>query len=207
MKKESFDDIIKKYAKELEIMGQTYGGEIEKAAEISPKTENEEVSEEVASSDLSEEENVEIELENRQITTENEETGNESASVNTDPAVNESAGESAQSNATSFASFSAVIFSGDGAYPVEGARVVIYRDDNIYAFLQSDENGRTKKVQLPAFDKANSLEPDNPESNIDYFADVFAEGFVSQKGLLVSSVGGSEILLRVLMIPEEERVG
>lgn len=206
MKEESFDDIIKKYTEELELMGQTYGGEDVKETVTPPKTENEAASEEVAT-DSEEEENTANEPETAQITAENGEIGDESADVNTDPAVNEPAKENAQSEATSFADFSAVVFSGEGAYPVEGARVVVYRDDNIYAFLQSDENGRTKKVQLPAFDKENTLTPDNPESNIDYFADVFAEGFIAQKGLLVSSVGGSEILLRVLLVPEEERIG
>lgn len=206
MNKGDFDDIIKKYAEELEKMGQTYGGEIKEDAVSLSKSENEEALKE-AVTDSQKVENTEIEPENRQITAKISEVGDESASVNTDPAVNESAGESSQSNATSFALFSAAVFSGEGAYPVEGARIVVYRDDNIYAFLQSNENGRTKKVQLPAFDKENSLAPYNPESNIDYFADVFAEGFIAQRGLLVSSVGGSEILLRVLMIPEEERIG
>jgi len=206
MNKENLDDIIKRYTEELEKMGQTYGGEAEKVAAVPPKTENEEISAD-ATTDSPEEENAANEAETVQITAENDEVGAENADVNTDPAVNEPAAENAQSEATSFADFSAVVFSGEEAYPVEGARVVVYRDDNIYAFLQSDSNGRTKKIQLPAFDKQNSLEPDNPESNIDYFADVFAEGFITQKGLLVSSVGGSEILLRVLMVPEEERIG
>ncbi len=206
MNRESFDDIIKKYAEELEIMGMTYGGEAIKLTATLSETENEEVSGKTAT-DSPEEENVADEPGSELITSENRQSGNGSAEIDTDPAVNEPAGENAQSEANSFASFSAVIFSGEGAYPVEGARVVVYRDDNIYAFLQSDENGRTKTVRLPAFSKENSLEPDNPESNIDYSADVFAEGFISQKGLLVSSVGGSEILLRVLMVPEEERIG
>lgn len=205
MTMENFDDIIKKYTEELEKMGQNYGGEVEKAAKTSLKTENKSVYEE-APTDLNEKENAVNEAEIAETATENDETNAVNAQVNTDPAVNEPAEENAQSEATSSATFSAAVFSGEGAYPVEGARIVVYRDDNIYAFLQSDENGRTKKVQLPAFDKENSLTPDNPESNIDYFADVFAEGFISQKELLVSSVGGSEILLRVLLVPDEERI-
>lgn len=206
MTMENFDDIIKKYTEELEKMGQNYGGEVEKVVKTSLKTENESVYEE-ASTDSNEKENAANEAKIAETATENDGTNAVNAQVNTDPAVNEPAEENAQSEATSSATFSAAVFSGEGAYPVEGARIVVYRDDNIYAFLQSDENGRTKKVQLPAFDKENSLTPDNPESNIDYFADVFAEGFISQKGLLVSSVGGSEILLRVLLVPDEERIG
>lgn len=206
MNTEDFDDIIKKYTQTLEMMGQTYGGEAEKVVETPPKTENEETLENEASYSP-EEENAAPEAEIDETPTENEDVSAENENIDTEPAVNEPATESAQSEATSFASFTAVIFSGEGAYPVEGARVVVYRDDNIYAFLETDENGTTKKVRLPAFEMENSLESENPDQSIDYFADVFAEGFTSQKGLLVSSVGGSEILLRVLMVPEDERIG
>lgn len=206
MNRESFDDIIRRYTEELELMGQTYGGEVARDVEKARKTENEEVFDKAAT-DLQKEENAAKEGEIAQITDENDNLEAEKADIDTEPAVNEPAPENAQSDATSSAAFSAVVFSGEGTYPVEGARLVVYRDDDIYAFLQTDENGRTKTVQLPAFSKESSLTPDNPESNIDYFADVFAEGFIAQKGLLVSSVGGSEILLKVLLVPDEERIG
>ena len=203
---ENLDDIIKKYTEELEQMGTVYGGEIEKDVEKAPKTENKEILTDVTT-ESKKDNNVVNEPETAQKTAKNEELEVDSAEIDTEPAVNEPAPENMQNEASSTADFTAVVFSGEGAYPVEGARIVVYRGDSIYAFLQSDKNGRTKTVKLPAFSEENSLTPDNPESNIDYFADVFAEGFIAQKGLLVSSVGGSEILLKVLLVPEGERVG
>ena len=206
MLSENLDDIIKKYTEELEMMGRVYGGEFEKTVEKPPKTENEEISTEVTT-ESNEDNNAVKEAEMPPETAKNEETEVESGGIDTEPAVNEPATENVQSEAVSSADFTAVVYSGEGAYPVEGARIVVYRGDSIYAFLQSDKNGRTKTVRLPAFSEESSLTPDNPESNIDYSADVFAEGFIAQKGLLVSSVGGSEILLKVLLVPEGERVG
>lgn len=203
---ENLDDMIKKYAAALEFMGRTYGGEAEKTAEVLPKTENKEV--------LKKEENdtanTENELKLAEMPANDIENGadeGENETVNTEPAVNAPAVSFPEGEATSSALFSASVFSGEGVYPVEGARIVVYRGDNIYAFLETDATGSTKRVRLPAFEKENSLESENPDRSIEYSADVFAEGFISQKGLLVSSVGGSEILLRVLMVPESERIG
>ena len=202
---ENLDDMIKQYAKALEAMGRTYGGEAETVTELPPAEENEGSSEE-ASSYSDEEQNSATGLKTAEITPEND-LSEESQPVDTEPAAQEGVAEPTASEVTSTASFSAAVFAGEGTYPVEGARVVVYRDDSIYAFLETDENGATKKVTLPAFAKENSLDSENPDRSIDYFADVFAEGFTAQKGLLVSSVGGSDIFLRVLMIPEEERIG
>lgn len=108
--------------------------------------------------------------------------------------------------ATSSATFFAEVATGENAYPVAGAKVVIYRGDNIYAFLESDETGRTKLIRLPAFSKENSLDAQSNEQSIEYLADIFSPGFVSQKGLVVSAVGESDIILNVLLVPEEERM-
>ncbi len=219
MNRENFDDIIKKYTEALEIMGQTYGGEAESVAETPPKTENERLSQNEASYPPEKEnpvqgaeteetaaENEVTPTENEEPPTENGESPTENADVNTDPAVGPPSMNFPEGEATSFAPFSAAVFSGEEAYPIAGARVVIYRGDSIYAFLTTDENGRTNAARLPAFEESNSLEADNPQQSIDYSADVFAEGFITQKGLLVSAVGGSDILLKVIMIPQEERI-
>lgn len=195
--------MIKKYSESLVEMGVIYGGEIEKEREISPKTENESSSEEATTSSA-ETENNENAQEMSAETTKN--TSIEVEDVNTDPAVGPPSVNFPEGEATSFANFTAAVFSGEEAYPVAGAKVVVYREDNIYAFLTTDENGRTEAVRLPAFPESNSLESDNPRSSIDYFADIFAEGFIARKALLVSAVGGSDILLKVIMIPEEERI-
>ena len=206
MNSDNFDELIKMYSEELLKMDKLYGGEADRALATLPKTENEEIlpkEESNAAEVLTAPQEAEMSENEPKIKL----SEGESAVVNTEPAVNSADEASTKDEATSFSSFSARVFSGEGTYPVEGARVVVYREDNIFAFLETDENGATKTVQLPAFKKENSLESENPDQTVDYFADVFAEGFISQKALLVSSVGGSEILLRVLMVPDEERIG
>ena len=195
--------MIKKYSQSLVEMGLIYGGEIEKDSTTSPNTENKTAFEETTSSS-EEAPNPPKSPETAAETAEN--ASIEVEDVNTDPAVSPPSVDFPEGEATSSAAFSAVVFSGAETYPVANARVVVYRGDNIYAFVTTDENGKTKAVRLPAFDESNSLESDNPRRSIDYFADVFAEGFITQKGLLVSAVGGSNIVLNVLMIPEEERI-
>lgn len=195
--------MIKKYSQSLVEMGMTYGGEAKKEPAEPPKTENESTSEEVATSSK-EPQNTGKTVETAAKTPKN--TSIEVEEVNTDPAVSAPTVNFAEGEATSFAPFVAAVYSGEEAYPVAGARVIVYRGDNIYAFLTTDENGRTKNARLPAFPESNSLESDNIRQSIDYSADVFAEGFIARKGLLVSAVGGSDILLKVIMIPEEERI-
>lgn len=205
MSLENIDEIIKKYSDDLLRMGKAYGGEAPESYTTPSEKENEESSV-VAASNSDEEENTKEPPETAEIQPSEAVVGDESASVDTEPAVKPPAVAFPEGDADSSATFTAVVFSGEGTYPVEGARVVVYRGDKIYAFLVTDNNGTTKKVKLPAFAKENSLEEENPEQSIEYFADVFAEGFISQKSLLVSSVGGSDILLRVLMVPEGEKV-
>lgn len=202
---ENLDEIIKKYTESLVNMGQLYGGEAPKDDLTPPKTKNESIKEETATSS-GEEEKPLISAETEKNEGENTASDITVEDVNTEPAVSPPAVDFPEGEATSFAPFVAAVFSGEEAYPVEGARVVVYRGDNIYAFLTTDENGRTDRARLPAFPEGNSLESDNPDRSIDYSADVFAEGFITKKGLLVSAVGGSDILLKVIMIPEGERI-
>ena len=206
LNRENLDELIKQYADALEFMGQTYGGEAKKVDVVASESPNEEALIKTTT-DSNEEENTVAESEMASEEAEDELSDKAIETVDTEPAVKEPATEAAASEATSTADFSAGVFYGEGAFPVKGAKLVIYREDDIYAFLETDENGSTKRITLPAFNKENSLESDNPDQSIDYFADVFAEGFISQRGLLVSSVGGSDIFLRVLLVPESERIG
>ena len=197
--------MIKKYTRELEKMGRAYGGEEEETAITLPQMENESVLEETTSyPEIAE--NDENTPETGTEAPENSEPEEESANKEENSADDDEE-QAPESNMTSTAGFSAAVFSGDYTYPVEGARIVIYREDNIYAFLETDSNGATKRITLPSFEKENSLESDNPDRSVDYFADVFAEGFTPQKGLLVSAVGGSDVFLKVIMVPESERIG
>lgn len=199
---DNLDEVIEKYSRVLIEMGATYGGEVpEKESAEALKTKNEEVSQK-EDNDLPKKENPLIPPE----MSEKEEETEPPEEVDTEPAVKPPSVTLPEGNADSFAQFFARVFTGEGAYPVKGAKVVIYRGDNIYAFLETDSNGSTKKVKLPSFSKENSLEPENENQSIEYNADVFANGFTTQKGLLVSAVGGSEIVLNVLLVPEEERL-
>ena len=190
---DNLDDMIKKYTEVLENMGRAYGGEEERTVVTPSVAQKEEVSEQTTTySDT--EENAEKDPETATETPENTDDGQLNDDEQ-DSAANDGDKEAADSELTSSADFTAAVFSGEQTYPVEGAKIVVYRDDNIYAFLETDKNGTTKKMSLPAFAKENSLEADNPLRSVDYYADAFAEGFTAQKGLLVQAVGGSEIFL------------
>lgn len=106
----------------------------------------------------------------------------------------------------SFALFTAKVYSGSQAYPVPNAKISIYLDGKLHAFLITDENGSTKQIKLEAYPQLNSFIPDSTEQTIDYTADIFAKGFAERKGLLVSAVGGSDILLSTELTPLSERI-
>ena len=105
-----------------------------------------------------------------------------------------------------FAFFSAKVFSGNQAYPVPNAKVSVYLDGKLHIFIITDESGETKKVKLQSFPSLNAFIPENTQQVLDYTADVYADGFITRKGLLVSAVGGSDILLNVEMTPISERI-
>ena len=105
-----------------------------------------------------------------------------------------------------FALFTAKVYSGNQAYAVPGAKISIYLDGKLHAFLITDENGSTQQIKLEAYPKLNSFIPDSNEQTLDYSADIFAEGFIERKGLLVSAVGGSDILLNTELTPLSERI-
>ncbi len=106
----------------------------------------------------------------------------------------------------SYATFTARVFSGQEAYPIEGAKVMIYKNNNLHTFLITDQNGETPTVKIESAPAENALIPNSDNQEIDYSADVFADGFTPRKNLLVSAVGDSHILLRVQLTPLSERI-
>ena len=108
---------------------------------------------------------------------------------------------------TNYALFRGRVFTGFGAFPVEDAKVILYRNDVLYAFLTTDKSGETPTIRIEAFPEGNSLEPLSDEQRVDYSADVYADGFNEKKNLLVSAVGGSEVVLDVELTPESEAMG
>ena len=105
-----------------------------------------------------------------------------------------------------FAYFSAKVFSGNRAYPVANAKVSVYLDGKLHIFLITDENGETKRVKLQSSPATNAFIPENTQQVLDYTAEIHAEGFATEKNLLVSAVGGSDILLTAEMTPLPERI-
>ena len=110
----------------------------------------------------------------------------------------------AEEDMINFASFKGRVFTGFGAFPVEEAKIILYRNDVLYAFLTTDKSGETPTIKLDTYPEKNSLEPLSDEQRIDYSADVYADGFYEKKNLLVSAVGGSEVVLDVELTPESE---
>ncbi len=109
-------------------------------------------------------------------------------------------------NPQNFATFRARVFSGNSAFAVENAKVSVHIGDELYAFLVTDKNGETITVKLESSPEENSLEPLSEDQSLEYAADVSADGFITQKNLLVSAVGGSDIVLNVQLVPESEGV-
>lgn len=105
-----------------------------------------------------------------------------------------------------FAYFSARVFTGNNAFPIENARVLVIRNGKLFSFLSTDSNGVTKRIKLPSFPESNSLDPESTEQYIEYTGEVYAKGFTPKKNLLISAVGGSDIILDVQMTPVEEEV-
>ena len=105
-----------------------------------------------------------------------------------------------------FALFTARVYSGGQAYAVPDAKISIYLDGKLHAFLTTDENGSTKQIKLESYPAVNNFIPDNTQQTLDYSADIFAEGFTEKRGLLVSAVGDSQILLDAELTPLSERI-
>jgi hypothetical protein len=63
----------------------------------------------------------------------------------------------------SFALFTAKVYSGNQAYAVPDAKISIYLDGKLHAFLITDENGSTKQIKLEAYPKLNSFIPESTQ--------------------------------------------
>ncbi len=114
--------------------------------------------------------------------------------------------ETPSGNPENFAFFSANVFTGNQAYPVANAKISVYLDGKLYAFLITDENGKTKRIRLESYPELNSLIPENTKQSVNYSADIAADGFYEARKLLVSAVGGSDILLNAELTPLSERI-
>ena len=116
-------------------------------------------------------------------------------------AAEEIQSENTADEPNSYASFSARVFTGNNAYPIKNAKVLVVKDGKLYTFLTTDSDGVTKRIHLPSFPESNSLNPDSENQRVIYTGEVYATGFIPKKGLLISAVGGSDIVLDVQMTP------
>lgn len=191
----NLDEMIKSYSDELMSYAKEHNSEslvLKRVPQVKTDTENntppedEKESEEVVT-EQSEEETSEGEMQE----------GDEEIEPDEIPA---------EEDMENFAYFRGRVFTGFGAFPVENAKVVLYKNDVLYAFLVTDKNGETIRIKIEAFPEKNSLEPLSDEQRTDYTADVYAEGFNEKKNLLVSAVGGSDIVLDVELTPESEAI-
>lgn len=69
------------------------------------------------------------------------------------------------------------VFAGEGAEPLEGARVVVSRGDTVYANVTTDRDGFTPVLPLPSVDPALTLTPGNSTPYTAYDVSVTADGF------------------------------
>lgn len=102
--------------------------------------------------------------------------------------------------------FRAEVYTAQQAYPIEGAKVKLYKDGNLIAFLTTNKNGATDNIELESPPEINSLEPFNPFKTIEYLADIYADNFITKKGLPVQVVGGTQAILKTNLTPAPERV-
>lgn len=204
-KDRELDELISKYTDDLIKLKEKWAKlGIDTRDKIADVPQSSEPKEDKENQDLTEEINIISEPENQiEITEENTEPSDTEQSSDNDIISFE---EIPLSNPENFALFSARVFSGNQAYPVANAKISVFCDGKLHIFLITDENGKTKKVKLQSYPAINAFIPESTNQILDYTADVYADGFSPRKGLLVSAVGGSDILLNVKMTPVSERI-
>lgn len=96
-------------------------------------------------------------------------------------------------------------FTGSGAEPIEGARVIVTRaeDDtqSIYANLTTDRDGFTPVIALPSVDPALTLRPGNPQPYVPYTIRITADGFQTAEHRNVPVYGDNYVTQPVAMLP------
>lgn len=105
-----------------------------------------------------------------------------------------------------FSRFKAQVFSANQAFPVPGAKIKLTRNNELVAFLITEADGQTKEIKIKSPPARNSLDPFSNDQSFDYLADIYADGFIAKKNLLVSAVGDSFAILSLNMTPVSERV-
>lgn len=96
-------------------------------------------------------------------------------------------------------------FTGGGAEPIVGARVIVTRPDEgnptIYANLTTDEDGFTPVIPLPSVDPALTLRPGTTQPYVAYTVRVTADGFQPVEHRNVPIYGDNYVTQPVAMTP------
>lgn len=100
-----------------------------------------------------------------------------------------------------YANFKGKVYTAQQAFPVNNAKIIIAKDGEIYSFLTTNSSGETDVVKIKSPPRENSLDPYSTDKSTNYYAQIYADGFATQKNLLVSAVGGTSSLLNSELIP------
>lgn len=200
------DSLIEKYSGELIKLGEQYGYTKEEARE---EYEDDGKSEEITFTEKAENgaaEQPEESLDGNLYSRQENSVMPENVTEETEEADREKESEKEISpypleNPENYATFKAVIFTAQGALPVEGAKITVKRKDELHAFLITNGSGETKTVKLEAYPERNSLEELNPDKQMLYTADIKADGFEDKTDLPVYATGGSQIILQEYLVP------
>lgn len=96
-------------------------------------------------------------------------------------------------------------FTGGGAEPISGARVVVTRPDGdaqtVYANLTTDRDGFTPVIALPSVDPALTLRPGNVQPYVTYAVRVTADGFQPVEHSNIPVYGDNYVTQPVAMTP------
>ena len=92
-------------------------------------------------------------------------------------------------------------FTAGEAEPIEGARVVVSRNDTLYANTVTDRNGYTPVIPLPTVDPALTLQPGESQPYIPYTIRVTAEGFLPVTHENAPIYGNNYVTQPVILLP------
>ena len=96
-------------------------------------------------------------------------------------------------------------FTGSGAEPIVGARVVVTRPDGdgqtVYANLTTDRDGFTPVIALPSVDPALTLRPGTVQPYVTYAVRVTADGFQPVEHRNIPVYGDNYVTQPVAMTP------
>ncbi len=97
------------------------------------------------------------------------------------------------------------VFSGNGAEPLQGARVAVSRrqgdSDILFANVSTDRDGFTPVIPLPSVNPALSMTPDIPNPYVPYDIQVEAAGFVPAVYDNVPVYGNTYVTQPAAMVP------